>query len=121
MMRADSKREQLGRHNGANGIGFMMKLFQKVPAALKAVDHTSACAAIAGGKILLECGSELSNIVQQCGKVCGIFQPDRPQALRCPPRCAKQMCPNRLPNDLPARRLALVCIILHSNHLSSLL
>lgn len=63
----------------------MMELFQEIPAALKAVDHTSPRTAVARGKVLLERGGELTDIMQQCGEICGIFEPDWPQTLRRPP------------------------------------
>lgn len=93
-----------------------MKLFQKIPAAMKAVYHTSPHAAVSLSKILLKRCCELSNVMQHTGKIRCIFQSDRAQALSRPLRRACQVFPNRLPNNLSVRRFPLVCIICHSCH-----
>ena len=106
MVRADSKREQLGRHDaGTNGVRFLMKLFHQISAALKAVNHLPPRTVVASSKILLERGSGFACVMEQCGKIRSIFQAHRPQAFCRPPRRTAQVLPQRLPNDLPALSL----------------
>ena len=114
MVRADSKREQFGRHDaGTNGVRFLMKLFHQISAALKAVNHLPPRTVVASSKILLERGSGFACVMEQCGKIRSIFQAHRPQAFCRPPRRTAQVLPQRLPNDLSALRFPLMRVALH--------